>query len=173
MSTTPVANLPPVSTTPGTNCHRYQRHREQICHRCHWHRWQIMWAISGCRHLTCVTVEVSSLCTWESNSVSTHKPRHPLYWKVQGRPILYYSQFIFVYTPLCLAKFYLGIYYFRRYILSLTFLPHLLISFIPFPLCRHRILLSSFHQYFVWQCFCVPVFKIAWGSSPEFRKYVF
>ncbi len=47
----PVANLPPVSTTPGANCHRYQRHRWQICHRCRWHRWQIMATISGCRHL--------------------------------------------------------------------------------------------------------------------------
>jgi hypothetical protein len=29
----PVANLPPESTTPTANCHRYQRHRRQICHR--------------------------------------------------------------------------------------------------------------------------------------------
>ncbi len=47
----PVANLPPVSTTPVANCHWYQRHRRQICHRCQRHRWQIMATISGCRHL--------------------------------------------------------------------------------------------------------------------------
>ncbi len=47
----PVANLPPVSTTPVANCHRYQRHRRQICHRCQRHRWQIMGTISGCKHL--------------------------------------------------------------------------------------------------------------------------
>ncbi len=40
MSTIPAANLPPVSTTPVANCHRYQRHRRQI-----------MGTISGCRHL--------------------------------------------------------------------------------------------------------------------------
>ncbi len=34
---TPVANLPPVSTTPVANCHRYKR--------------QIIRTISGCRHL--------------------------------------------------------------------------------------------------------------------------
>ncbi len=45
------SNLPPVSTTPVANCHRYQRHRRQICHRCQRHRWQIMGTISGCRHL--------------------------------------------------------------------------------------------------------------------------
>ncbi len=70
---TPVANLPPVSTitaalppvstTPVANCHRYQRHQRQICDRCQRHqrqicdrcqrhRWQIMGTISGCRHLT-------------------------------------------------------------------------------------------------------------------------
>ncbi len=48
---TPVANLPPVSTTPVANCHRYQRHRRQICHRCHWHWRQIMGTISGCWNL--------------------------------------------------------------------------------------------------------------------------
>ncbi len=51
---TPVANLPPLSTTPAAkvaNCHRYQRHRWQICHRCSWHQWQIMGTISGCRNL--------------------------------------------------------------------------------------------------------------------------
>jgi hypothetical protein len=37
---TPVANFPPVSTTAVASCHRYQQHR-----------WQIMGAISGCRHL--------------------------------------------------------------------------------------------------------------------------
>ncbi len=37
---TPVANLPPVTTTPVANCHTYQRHRRQI-----------MGTISGCRHL--------------------------------------------------------------------------------------------------------------------------
>ncbi len=42
--------LPPVSTTPVANCHRYQRHRRQICRRCRWHRWQIMKTVSGCRH---------------------------------------------------------------------------------------------------------------------------
>ncbi len=47
----PVANLPPVSTTPVANCFRYQRHRQQICHRCRWHRWQTMGLISGCRYL--------------------------------------------------------------------------------------------------------------------------
>ncbi len=46
-----VTLMPPVSTTPVANCHRYQRHRRQICHRCHWHRWQIMGTISGCRNL--------------------------------------------------------------------------------------------------------------------------
>ncbi len=78
VSTTPAANLPPVSMTPvanfapsspcvvdtggkfatgvndtggkfaipAANCHRYQRHRRHICHR-----WQIIWTISGCRHL--------------------------------------------------------------------------------------------------------------------------
>ncbi len=30
MSTTPVANLPPVSITPVANCRRYQGHRRQI-----------------------------------------------------------------------------------------------------------------------------------------------
>ncbi len=40
VSTIPAANLPPVSTTPVANCHRYQRHRRHICHRCHWHRWR-------------------------------------------------------------------------------------------------------------------------------------
>ncbi len=43
--------LPPVSTTPAANCHRYQRHWRQICHWCQRHRWQIMATISGCRHL--------------------------------------------------------------------------------------------------------------------------
>ncbi len=48
--------LPPVSTTPVANCHRYQWHRRQIwyrccCHWCRWHRWQIMGTISGCWHL--------------------------------------------------------------------------------------------------------------------------
>ncbi len=47
----PVANLPPVSTTPVANCHQYQRHRRQICHRCQRHRWQTMGTISGCRYL--------------------------------------------------------------------------------------------------------------------------
>ncbi len=37
VSTTPVANLPPVSKVH----HRYQRHRWQICHRCQRHRRQI------------------------------------------------------------------------------------------------------------------------------------
>ncbi len=37
----PVANLPPVSTTPVANCHQYQR----------WHRRQTMGLISGCRYL--------------------------------------------------------------------------------------------------------------------------
>jgi hypothetical protein len=45
VSTTPTANLPPVSTTPVANCHRYQGHRRQICHWCKWHRWQTMGAI--------------------------------------------------------------------------------------------------------------------------------
>ena len=43
--------LPPVSTTPVANCHRYQQHRRQICHRCQRHRWQTMGLISGCRYL--------------------------------------------------------------------------------------------------------------------------
>jgi hypothetical protein len=43
-------NLPPVSTTPVANCHRYQQHQLQICHRCRLHQWQIMATISGCRH---------------------------------------------------------------------------------------------------------------------------
>ena len=61
--------LPPVSTTPVANCHRYQRHQRQICHQpvanchwyqphrwqichhCQWHWWEIMGTISGCRHL--------------------------------------------------------------------------------------------------------------------------
>ncbi len=41
----PVTTLPPVSTIPAANsanCHRYQRHRQQICHRCKRHRWQTM-----------------------------------------------------------------------------------------------------------------------------------
>jgi hypothetical protein len=28
------SDLPPVSTKPVANCHRYQRHRRQICRRC-------------------------------------------------------------------------------------------------------------------------------------------
>jgi hypothetical protein len=43
--------LPLVSTMLVANCHRYQRHRQQICHRCQGHRWQIMETISGFRHL--------------------------------------------------------------------------------------------------------------------------
>ncbi len=42
MSTTPVANLPPVSRTPVANCRRYQRHRRQICHRYQRRRRQIL-----------------------------------------------------------------------------------------------------------------------------------
>ncbi len=42
--------LPPVSTTPVSNCHRYHWHRRQFCFRCQRHGWQIMETISDCRH---------------------------------------------------------------------------------------------------------------------------
>ncbi len=41
----PVAILPPVSTIPAANCHRYQPHWRQIYHRCRLHRWQTMGTI--------------------------------------------------------------------------------------------------------------------------------
>ncbi len=41
VSTTPVANLLPVSLIPVAICHRRRWHRWQICRRYRWHRWQI------------------------------------------------------------------------------------------------------------------------------------
>jgi hypothetical protein len=53
VSTTPVQNLPPIwlvsggkfatsVTTLVANCHQYQRHRQQICHLCKRQQWQTM-----------------------------------------------------------------------------------------------------------------------------------
>ncbi len=41
VSTTPVANLPPMSLISVAICHRRRWHWQQICRRYRWHRWQI------------------------------------------------------------------------------------------------------------------------------------
>ncbi len=41
LSTTPVANLQPVSLIPVAICHRCCWHQRQICRQYRWHRWQI------------------------------------------------------------------------------------------------------------------------------------
>jgi hypothetical protein len=67
------------------------------------------------------------LCVHESPIVCQHinPRRHSINWKVQGRPILYYSQFIFDYAPLRSG------YFLLRYLLfsSLHPFPLIYISF--------------------------------------------
>ncbi len=56
--------LPPVSTTPVANCHRYQRHRQQICHRCCWHRWKKMGTVGSFRIFSKIRGDIcKSRCT--------------------------------------------------------------------------------------------------------------